>query len=270
MGIHGARYIHIHVPCPLGWGSASHDTIRLARLAVECGLFPVFEAEHGVVTGSRKIRRPVPVDDYLKPQKRFAHLFASDEGKKRLAPGPGDRRPQHRRISLARARRGRLMDHPFAITLDVGSSLANQTGSWRTERPVYVDRLPPCNNACPAGENIQAWLYHAESGDYEKAWRVLTQDNPLPAVMGRVCYHPCETACNRAQVDEAVGINSVERFLGDEAIKRGWKFVAAGNGKRQARARRRRRAVRPVCGLSPAPHGPRGDDPAMRGRRPAA
>jgi NADPH-dependent glutamate synthase beta subunit-like oxidoreductase len=116
------------------------------------------------------------------------------------------------------------MDHPFAITLDVGTSLANQTGTWRTTRPVYVDRLPPCNNACPAGENIQAWLYHAESGDYEKAWRALTQDNPLPAVMGRVCYHPCETACNRAQVDEAVGINSVERFLGDEAIRRGWGF----------------------------------------------
>jgi len=114
------------------------------------------------------------------------------------------------------------MDHPFAITLDVGTSLANQTGSWRTMRPVYVDRLPPCNNACPAGENIQAWLYHAESGDYKNAWRVLTQDNPLPACMGRVCYHPCESACNRAQVDEAVGINSVERFLGDEAIKRGW------------------------------------------------
>jgi NADPH-dependent glutamate synthase beta subunit-like oxidoreductase len=118
------------------------------------------------------------------------------------------------------------MDHPFAITLDVGSSLANQTGSWRTVRPVYVDRLPPCNHACPAGENIQAWLYHAESGDYEKAWRVLTQDNPLPAVMGRVCYHPCETSCNRTQVDEAVGINSVERFLGDEAIKRDWRFSA--------------------------------------------
>jgi NADPH-dependent glutamate synthase beta subunit-like oxidoreductase len=116
------------------------------------------------------------------------------------------------------------MDKPFAITLDVGSSLANKTGSWRTSRPLYVDRLPPCNNACPAGENIQQWLYHAESGDYEAAWRQLTKDNPLPAVMGRVCYHPCEGACNRAQVDEAVGINSVERFLGDEAIKRGWMF----------------------------------------------
>jgi 2-oxoacid:acceptor oxidoreductase delta subunit (pyruvate/2-ketoisovalerate family) len=126
------------------------------------------------------------------------------------------------------------MEHPFAITLDVGTSLANHTGSWRTSRPVYVDRLPPCNNACPAGENIQAWLFHAEEGDYEAAWRVLTQDNPLPAVMGRVCYHPCEGACNRAQIDKAVGINSVERFLGDEAIKRGWRFTAPASesGKR--------------------------------------
>jgi pyruvate ferredoxin oxidoreductase beta subunit len=84
MSLHGARYIHIHVPCPLGWGSASHDTIRLARLAVESGLFPLFEAEHGVITGSRKIRRPVPVSEYLKPQKRFAHLF-KDDGDDRLA-----------------------------------------------------------------------------------------------------------------------------------------------------------------------------------------
>ncbi|MGD0023278.1 MAG: NAD(P)-binding protein, partial [Xanthobacteraceae bacterium] len=127
-----------------------------------------------------------------------------------------------------------LMQHPFAISLDVGSSLANQTGSWRTSRPVYIDRLPPCNNACPAGENIQSWLYHAESGGYETAWRTLTADNPLPAVMGRVCYHPCESVCNRAQIDEAVGINSVERFLGDVAIRSGWRFAPppADSGKR--------------------------------------
>ncbi|HXV11063.1 MAG TPA: NAD(P)-binding protein, partial [Burkholderiales bacterium] len=117
------------------------------------------------------------------------------------------------------------MDKPFAITLDVGSSLANRTGTWRTSKPVYLDRLPPCNHACPAGENIQGWLFHAESGNYEQAWRVLTEDNPLPAVMGRVCYHPCETACNRGQLDQPVGINSVERFLGDEAIRRGWTFA---------------------------------------------
>ncbi len=120
------------------------------------------------------------------------------------------------------------MDKPFAITLDPGSSLANHTGSWRTNRPVYLDRLPPCNNACPAGEDIQGWLFHAESGDYEKAWRALTQHNPLPATMGRVCYHPCEGACNRAQIDLPVGINSVERFLGDEAIKQGWAFDKPG------------------------------------------
>jgi len=119
------------------------------------------------------------------------------------------------------------MDKPFAITLDVGSSLANKTGSWRVERPVYVDRLPPCNDACPAGENIQQWLYHAEAGHYAAAWAQLMADNPLPGVMGRVCYRPCETACNRAQVDEAVGINAVERFLGDQAIAGGWS-VAAG------------------------------------------
>ena len=116
------------------------------------------------------------------------------------------------------------MRRPFAITLDPGSSLANHTGTWRTERPMYVDRMPPGNVACPAGENIQGWLAHAESGDYEAAWRVLTQENPLPAVMGRVCYHPCETSCNRATLDSAVGINSVERFLGDEALRRGWVF----------------------------------------------
>ena len=116
------------------------------------------------------------------------------------------------------------MEKPFAITLDVGSSLANHTGSWRTERPVYLSRIPPCNNQCPAGENIQAWLFHAESGDYEKAWRELVEHNPFPAIMGRVCYHSCEKACNRAQLDAPVGINSVERFLGDEAIALGWKF----------------------------------------------
>ncbi len=117
------------------------------------------------------------------------------------------------------------MDKPFAITLDVGSSRANKTGSWRTERAVYVDRMPPCNDGCPAGENIQAWLYDAEAGGeaYEQAWRQIMADNPFPAVMGRVCYHPCETACNRAHLDEAVGINSVERFLGDEAIRSGWR-----------------------------------------------
>ncbi len=126
------------------------------------------------------------------------------------------------------------MDKPFAITLDVGSSLANHTGSWRTNRPVYVSRLPPRNSACPAGENTQRWLFHAESGNYEDAWREIMKNNPMPGVMGRVCYHPCENACNRGRLDEAVSIHSVERFLGDEAIKRGWKVevTAPPSGKK--------------------------------------
>ncbi|MFY9263679.1 MAG: NAD(P)-binding protein [Actinomycetaceae bacterium] len=123
---------------------------------------------------------------------------------------------------------------PFAITLDVGSSLANETGSWRSERPIYEDLLPPCNAQCPAGENIQQWLYYAEEGNYEAAWREIMVNNPLPATMGRVCYHTCETACNRAQVDEAVGINAIERFLGDKAITEGWKVkkTAEPSGKK--------------------------------------
>ncbi|CAG1008859.1 glutamate synthase (NADPH/NADH) small chain [Phycisphaerales bacterium] len=119
------------------------------------------------------------------------------------------------------------MNKPFAITLDIGSSLANKTGTWRTQKPVYVDRLPPCNHACPAGENIQQWLFHAEEGNYEAAWREIMQNNPFPAIMGRACYHTCETACNRAQLDHAVGIHAIERFLGDEAIRRGWKVEPA-------------------------------------------
>ena len=263
MEFRGARYVHIHVPCPLGWGSAPADTIRIARLAVESGLFPLFEAINGRVTEATKIRRRVPVTEYLRLQKRFAPPVRRQARRSPARADPGDRRPQHSRIrARRRARRGadsrearppddprrrrrgargdivpatrtapgpggpETMDKPFAITLDVGSSLANKTGSWRTLRPVYVDRLPPCNHACPAGENVQGWLYHAEGGDYEAAWRALTENNPLPAIMGRVCYHPCEGACNRGQLDEAVGINAVERFLGDEALRRGWKFAA--------------------------------------------
>jgi NADPH-dependent glutamate synthase beta subunit-like oxidoreductase len=127
-----------------------------------------------------------------------------------------------------------MNDKPFAITLDPHSSLANRTGSWRTERPVYIHRAAPCGGACPAFEDPQAWLYHAEEGDYETAWRRIMDDNPFPAIMGRVCYHPCETACNRGRLDESVGINSVERFLGDAAIEHGWRVgpIAPSSGRR--------------------------------------
>ncbi len=114
------------------------------------------------------------------------------------------------------------VNKPFAVSLDVGGSLLNKTGSWRSERPVYVDRLPPCNHACPAGEDIQGWLYRAEEGDYRGAWESLIANNPLPAIMGRACYHPCQDACNRAQLDQAVNIHAVERFLGDLALQEKW------------------------------------------------
>src|SRR6187200_3303257 len=99
-----------------------------------------------------------------------------------------------------------------------------RSGPVRTQRPVYVDLLPPCNAGCPAGENIQAWLADVKAGNSETAWRQLTADNPFPAIHGRVCYHPCEVVCNRAELDSAVSIHGVERFLGDLAIERGWAF----------------------------------------------
>lgn len=106
------------------------------------------------------------------------------------------------------------------------------TGPIRLRQPVYKNSIPPCNCACPAGENIQAWLSLAQSQRFEEAWQTLVNDNPLPGVHGRVCYHPCESECNRAQVDDAVSIHAVERFLGDMAVEKGWKplvdFTASG------------------------------------------
>jgi NADPH-dependent glutamate synthase beta subunit-like oxidoreductase len=107
------------------------------------------------------------------------------------------------------------------------------TGPSRVQRPEYLDLLPPCNAACPAGENIQAWLALAQAGKYREAWLKILDDNPLPAVHGRVCYHPCETSCNRAQLDDTVSIHAVERFLGDRARALGWTpEPGASTGKR--------------------------------------
>ena len=104
----------------------------------------------------------------------------------------------------------------------------------RTMRPMYVDRLSPCHHACPAGENVQAWLAAAQAGRYRQAWEIIVRDNPLPAVHGRVCYHPCEDACNRKDVDEPVSVHAVERFLGDLAIEERWTIQPdrAPSGKR--------------------------------------
>lgn len=108
------------------------------------------------------------------------------------------------------------------------------TGALRSRRPEYVDFLPPCNHACPAGENIQEWLSLAQAGKHYEAWQALIVHNPMPAIHGRVCYHPCEDGCNRSFVDTTVSIHAVERFLGDTAIELGWKpeFHAPKGGKR--------------------------------------
>ncbi|MCF7821392.1 MAG: NAD(P)-binding protein [Mariprofundaceae bacterium] len=108
------------------------------------------------------------------------------------------------------------------------------TGAHRSRKPVYVDFLPPCNHACPAGEDIQAWLAMAQEGNYKAAWQKLIEDNPFPAIHGRVCYHPCETACNRAYTDEEVSIHAVERFLGDLAMEKGWapEYIPHPDGKK--------------------------------------
>jgi NADPH-dependent glutamate synthase beta subunit-like oxidoreductase len=108
------------------------------------------------------------------------------------------------------------------ITLPPDLTRKSGTGPIRLQEPVYVDSIPPCNHACPAGENIQGWLDKAQAGDFEAAWRILVADNPMPAIHGRVCYHPCESSCNRQHVDDAVSIHAVERFLGDLALEKGW------------------------------------------------
>lgn len=105
-----------------------------------------------------------------------------------------------------------------------GTSLAFKTGSWRVERPVHIHHAAPCHTACPAGEDAQDWLARMQEGDLRAAWENLVAANPLPAVTGRVCPHPCETACNRGGFDEAVGIHNLERYLGDTAIREGWGY----------------------------------------------
>ena len=122
---------------------------------------------------------------------------------------------------------------PKDLTPVYKETIGKGAGARRWQRPVYVDLLPPCNHACPAGENIQAWLDLAQAGDYEGAWRKYMEENPLPGTHGRACYHPCESACNRQFLDQAVSIHSLDRFLGDLANEKGW-TIAPGppTGKR--------------------------------------
>jgi formate dehydrogenase (NADP+) beta subunit len=104
------------------------------------------------------------------------------------------------------------------------TTLGYHTGTWRVQKPQHNHGGAPCHLACPAGEDAQAWLAELDMGHTEAAWRILTQANPMPAITGRVCHHPCESACNRGQYDQPIAIHHVERHIGDEAIRNGWQF----------------------------------------------
>ena len=108
---------------------------------------------------------------------------------------------------------------------DAGTSLEFKTGNWRsTQRPVHIHSKAPCHATCPAGEDQQAWFALLQEGRAEEAWKSLVTANPMPGVTGRVCPHPCETACNRVHLDGALAIHNVERWLGDEAVRLGWDY----------------------------------------------
>ncbi|MGD2138009.1 MAG: FAD-dependent oxidoreductase [Gammaproteobacteria bacterium] len=108
-----------------------------------------------------------------------------------------------------------------------GTSLDYRTGTWRIQRPLHRHAPAPCHHACPAGEDAQQYLALVENEHYREAWETIVGVNPLPAVTGRVCHHPCEAACNRGQYDEPIAIHNVERFLGDRALAEGWDYPAA-------------------------------------------
>ncbi|MBF0304159.1 MAG: FAD-dependent oxidoreductase [Alphaproteobacteria bacterium] len=111
-----------------------------------------------------------------------------------------------------------------------GTSLNFKTGTWRSEKPQHKHWAAPCHSACPAGEDAQAWLAKVQEHKPREAWEALTRVNPMPAVTGRVCPHPCESACNRGQYDESITIHGVERWLGDQAIANRWTYPEAPKG----------------------------------------
>ena len=122
-------------------------------------------------------------------------------------------------------------------------SQASKTGTWRYLTPAYLNKLAPCNESCPAGEDVEAAMVLAGQEDYLGAWEKITQENPLPRVCGRVCFHPCEAACNRKEFDEATSINALERFVGDHAFQ---------SGKRPPPPQEKKREKVAIIGSGPA------------------
>ena len=115
--------------------------------------------------------------------------------------------------------------NPIPAIWTTGSTLALKTGTWRSALPQHVHAPSPCHAACPVHGDIAEWIALARARDFRAAWDVLTRHNPFPAIAGRICHHPCESACNRAGHDEALSICKLERFVGDTAIAEGWRFA---------------------------------------------
>ena len=236
MEFRGARYIHIFVPCPLGWGSASRDTIRVARLVKETGLFPVFEAEHGeVVSVSRSAgrcrSRSTSSSSAAMPTCSARTATGRDRRSRRSptatsaatacsptwrrAPTfpatPRTRRParERRTPSEIAEQESNLCASPRAIrSLADGEALRHharrrheprQQDGLVNERAVYTDRSLPATTPVPPARTSRAGCEGEEGGDgYERAWRKIMEDNPFPAIMGRVCYHPARRPATAA------------------------------------------------------------------------
>jgi 2-oxoacid:acceptor oxidoreductase delta subunit (pyruvate/2-ketoisovalerate family) len=113
----------------------------------------------------------------------------------------------------------RLQDIP-PLSISMGTMLWNKTGTWRYLKPRYVVKTPPCNEACPAGNDIEGFMVLTREGKFREAWERIKEENPFPGVCGRVCFHPCESSCNRSKYDEALSIHGVERFLADSQLDR--------------------------------------------------
>ena len=103
------------------------------------------------------------------------------------------------------------------ISISLGDMEWNKTGAWRAQRPFYEDKTPPCRAACPAGNDIVAFIQKITQGDFERAWELIQEENPFPGICGRVCFHPCESKCNRGRFDEPIAIHALERFVSDFA-----------------------------------------------------
>ena len=101
----------------------------------------------------------------------------------------------------------------------MGTMLWNKTGTWRYLKPRYINKTPPCNEACPAGNDIEGFMVLTREGKFREAWELIKEENPFPGVCGRVCFHPCESSCNRREYDEALSIHGIERFLAANSEK---------------------------------------------------